>query len=167
MQLCGLVVLLALWAVGCGDLAPDASTSPGDKDAGVVDSSSLDGAPTKAGDTSSPDGASMEEDSATDGGTFACGDASCSQTEVCVYDFCSFQIELLTTDGGSCPDGSAYVTGDSSTECIGPPVCDRPFCGLRSPSLDCFDQDGSGPEAILFRRSNGDSGRICYEAFRP
>ena len=69
-------------------------------------------------------------------------------------------------DGGSCPDGSADVTGDSTPECIGSLVCARPFCGPRRSSYDCFDQNGSGPEAILFRRGNGGSGRICYEATR-
>ncbi len=164
VKLRGLVLTLAFWAASCGELAPETPTRQrdGGRDAGVVESSSS----TKAGDTSSADGASAEADGPSDGGSFVCGEASCKETEVCVYSSCSFQVELLTTDGGSCPDGSAYVTGDSRTECIGSPVCDRPFCGPRSPSYDCFDQDGSGPEVILFRRGNGGTGRICSEATR-
>ena len=168
VKLRSLAGVLAFWAVACGELAPETSTPQrdGGKDAGLVDSSSPDGASTKAGGTRSADGASAEADGPSEGGSFVCGDASCRETEVCVYSFCSFQVELLTTDGGSCPDGSADVTGDSTLECIGSPVCEPPFCGPRRSSYDCFDQDGSGPEAILFRQGNGGLGRICSEATR-
>src|SRR5580692_8456369 len=79
--------------------------------------------------SSSPDRPPGDADSAddqSDAGSFACGDAACSATEVCVYPLseCVLQTHPLT-DAGSCPAGtifSADVLG-----CLGSPTCAQGF----------------------------------------
>src|SRR5580704_7379281 len=103
MKLHGLVVVLASWAVACGDLAPETSTPQGD--GGLRDSSSPDDASRKARDAGSSDSA-PEADAPPDGGQFACGDAVCEPSQLCVYPICPDECVRDTVppnDAGLCP----------------------------------------------------------------
>src|SRR5579863_4927797 len=85
--------------------------------------SSTDRAP---GDADAADGQS-------DAGTFACGDAACSPSQICLYPPYGC-IQLALTDAGVCPKGTTY--SDASGGCL-PPV-PTPSCVSPSPG-DLFD----------------------------
>jgi hypothetical protein len=86
-----------------------------------------------------PIGDADAADGQSEAGTFACGDAACSPSQICLYPAYGC-IQLALTDAGVCPNGTTY--SDASGGCL-PPVR-TPSCVSPSPgdALDC-----SGPDA--------------------
>jgi hypothetical protein len=74
----------------------------------------------------------------TDGGTFACGDALCSPSQICLTPAYGCLAETRP-DGGVCPGGTEY--SDASGDCLQippPPSCVSPAAG------DQFECDREG-----------------------
>jgi hypothetical protein len=79
-------------------------------------------------------------DGQSEAGTFACGDAVCDPSQICLYPPYGC-IQLALTDAGVCPDGTDY--SDASGGCL-PPV-PTPSCVSPAPGEGSFDC--SGPDA--------------------
>jgi hypothetical protein len=97
----------------------------------------------------------------SDAGTFACGDAACSATEVCIYplDECTLRIQPRT-DAGICPSGT-FLFADYG-ECLGSPNCLRGFSPLCGAPSQCSQQDPGYANIVLaLLDAGGDSSRIC------
>ena len=75
-----------------------------------------------------------------DRGTFTCGDAACSSSEVCLY-----------------PPCGCIVKGDAGS------VCPPPHCATPTPDnpLPCTPLDGGGLSGLVTSPDGGS--RICYE----
>src|SRR5580704_13071280 len=59
-------------------------------------------------------------DGQSEAGTFACVDALCSESELCVYPACGCSVIMEPmTDAGACPDGTAF--SDVIESCFVPP----------------------------------------------
>jgi hypothetical protein len=78
-------------------------------------------------------------DGQSEAGTFTCGDALCSASQICLYPPYGC-IQLALTDAGVCPDETEY--SGASGGCM-PPI-PTPSCVSPSPG-DAFDC--SGPDA--------------------
>jgi hypothetical protein len=143
------VVLGVPLVVACGETALTAG--PGSEA----------GAEAGAGDTGSTDTGPTDASAPSDAATFACGEASCVGTEVCVHPGCGCLIAIYpVTDSGSCPDGTAFA--DAVAGCV--PVemtCPPAYCwSPNGYSLQCSGQDGS--LSGTFDTSPDGSDLVCY-----
>jgi hypothetical protein len=88
--------------------------------------------------TASAPGDANTADGQSEAGTFACGDADCSPSQICLYPPYGC-IQLALTDAGLCPEGTAY--SDASGGCI--PPTPTPSCVSPTPGdlFDCSAQD--------------------------
>jgi hypothetical protein len=144
------VAILAVLVAGCGANAVSATNlglDAGGDAAGIVD------------------GRDAEADGQSEAGTFACGDALCAETEVCLYPLfeCSLPIQP-PPDAGSCPAGTVFSADNDVCPgcCLGFPICVQgfsPFCG--SPD-QCSEQDGGLWSFIYSRLDAGGSSHVCY-----
>jgi hypothetical protein len=104
-------------------------------------------------------------DGQSEAGTFACGDALCAETELCVYPACGCAVIMEPmTDAGSCPDGTAF--SDVIESCFVPPKCQPAFCAP-PPDPDsgatyyCTGQDGTLSGIISGPLPSGSS-HVCH-----
>ena len=89
--------------------------------------------------TANPPSDADAADGQSEAGTFACGQAVCSPSQICLYPPYGC-VQLALTDAGVCPDGTEY--SDASGGCLPPiptPSCVSPSSGDQ---FDC-----SGPDA--------------------
>ena len=75
----------------------------------------------------------------TDGGAFACGDATCGPSEICLYPAYGC-IMFVPPDGGVCPDWTEY--SDAASGCVELPP--PPSCASPGPGEGSFDCSGGG-----------------------
>ncbi len=138
----GLTVAVGLSA-GCGSSSSDKRTESGDagtNDAGS--SSSGGGAGSESGLASDSGGGSDQaagDAILTDGGGFACCDALCSPSQICLTPAYGC-VAGPPSDAGVCPDGTEY--SDASGRCLQsspPPSCVSPTPGTGS--FDCSGGD--------------------------
>jgi hypothetical protein len=128
----GLAVVVAV-SVGCGGSSSNKEAVSADAGTNDVASSS-----SAEGDAFS-----------TDAGTFECGDAFCSPSEICLTP--AYGCLGLLPDAGVCPDGWAYW--DASGVCLPPPP--PPSCVSPAPGMGSFDC------------SEGDAGAACGTVNAP
>lgn len=123
-----LVVHAALGG-GCGEQQTGDSSDSG---VGFVDAS-----------TDARSGEAASDAGALDAGYFACGDAMCAASQICLYPPCGCVVAMEpTTDAGACPDGSVYY--DAAGFCFVPPDCPAPSCVSPAPGEGSFDCSGAG-----------------------
>jgi hypothetical protein len=117
------VAILAVLVAGCGANAVSATNlglDAGGDAAGIVD------------------GRDAKADGQSEAGTFACGDALCSPSQICLTPAYGCLAETRP-DGGVCPGGTEY--SDASGDCLQippPPSCVSPAAG------DQFECDREG-----------------------
>jgi hypothetical protein len=147
-----LAAAVGLW-VGCGSTGSNNES----RDAGMNDA----GSSSSGGESGSESGSALDSggssdqaagDAAlTDAGEFACGDALCSPTQICLTPAWGCAAGP-PNDGGVCPDGTEY--SDASDRCLQvqppPPSCVSPAPGTGS--FDC---------------SGGEEGNACSTVNAP
>jgi hypothetical protein len=133
--------------LGCGNAANQvagADAAPPNGDAAPSDDAAPSG-DTAAGDAAPGDAAS------SDAGAFACGDALCDPSQICLSPAYGCTADN-PSDAGVCPDGSSYL--DAAGGICLPPL-PAPSCVSPAPGAGSFDC--SGPDA----------GASCSEANAP
>ena len=117
----GLILSVAGFTVACGGAVTDSAVGMEEGDA----------------DTGSNEAAS--DAASTDAGEFACGDAICAPSQICLYPAYGC-IAFALPDGGSCPDGTEY--SDATGDCLQSPP--PPSCVSLAPGESFFDCSGGG-----------------------
>jgi len=138
----GFLIVAAL--VGCGGAAAPSRAPPAGDDAPDADGN-------EAG----------SDASLTDAGTFACGDALCDPSQICLYPAYGC-VALAASDGGACPAGTQY--SDASGDCL-PPI-PTPSCASPSPgagSFDCSEGSGDALCSVVNAPIPSACSRICRE----
>jgi hypothetical protein len=146
-----LVLLAAPLALACGGAT---AAEPGDTgtDARFDEASESDGPHA--------DGPPMDGDGPPEAATFACGETSCLENEVCVHPACGCVVGVSPITDAGCPDGTVFA--DAANVCIQTPTCQPPRCW--SPvgtSLQCTGQDGSLSGVVSGPPDGSDL--VCYE----
>ncbi len=147
-----LLVVVGLAAVaglsaGCGGSGSNKGTESGDAGANDAASSSSGGESGSESGSALDSGGSADQaagDAAlTDGGEFACGDALCSPTQICLTPAWGCAAGA-PNDAGVCPEGTEY--SDASDNClqVQPPP---PSCVSPAPGAGSFDCSGIGTAA--------------------
>jgi hypothetical protein len=127
-----LISTIALMAsLGCGgqESGTNARTGVSRAPTCMVEAASFDQGCTSASDAAAAD-------SESEAGTFACGDARCDPSQICLTFYGCLAVS--PSDAGICPDGTEYW--DGSGRCMPPPP--QPSCVSPAPGDGTFDCSG-------------------------
>jgi len=160
-------VSLAGGALGCGGSTNEATGSDasarGDDAPAGGDSEGLDAGdavvPPSDGEASDATGSNSDA-TPTDAGAFACGEAICNPSQICLYPAYGC-VGLRQNDAGACPSGTQPVNG--SDLCLPPPPA--PSCVSPTPdeSYDCSGADVGGDCSLVSAPIPSHCSRICRE----
>ena len=106
--------------------------------------------------------AGLKSSASTDVGEFACGDATCGPSQICLYPAYGC-IGFGLPDSGICPDGTEYsdASGGVCVQSPPPPSCVSPAPGTGS--FDCSAQDAGATCRTVNAPVPSGCSRICRE----
>jgi hypothetical protein len=155
----GLVFALVPWAVGCGGATHDTPmTGERNVDSGASSSDDAEVDAEPAPDASD-DGSDATDAASTDAG-FACGNATCGASQICVYPPCGCLRPIAPSDAAACADGSG-MDCNQQPSCPPPPYCFTPSPQM---SVSCVDEGDGGLAGTLTGPVPNDSTHACYTA---
>jgi hypothetical protein len=113
------------------------------------------------GDADATDGAieAATDSGPTDAGAFACGDAMCDPSQICLYPAYGC-IGMAPSEAGTCPAGTAY--SDASSACVAQrpsPSCVSLASGQGS--FDCSGSDAGPSCGVVSAPIPGYCSRVC------
>ena len=156
------VVVLFFWTIACGGATGTALPAGEGGTDTEGDAASMDGTGTAyqgEGGTDSANDQAAGDAASTDGGEFACGDALCAPSQICLYPPYGC-VALKLPDSGVCPEGTEYL--DASGSCLPPPP--PPSCVSPAPgegSFDCSGQDAGASCTVVSAPIPSGCSHIC------